>query len=67
MPCGGKFARRKDTSELDAVEVGGRECPGTVCVAAASDEKVAEVGCVAGGGAVVADNEAWRFEGCPNR
>ena len=34
---------KKDTSEFDAVEVGGIECPGTVCVAEASDEKVAGV------------------------
>ena len=67
MPCGGNVARKKDTSEVGAGEVGGIECAGTVCVAEANDEKVAGVGCVVGGGAVVADNEAWRFEGCPNR
>ena len=50
-----------------AGEVDGIECAGNVCVAEANDEKVAGVGCVVDGGAVVADNEAWRFEGCPNR
>ena len=67
VPGVGRFVRRKDNSELDAVDVDGRECPGTVCAAEAIDEKVAGVGCVVDEGGVAGVNDGWRFESWPKR
>ena len=67
VPGEGIFARREDSSELDAVDIGGKGGPSTLCAAEAIDEKVVGVGFVVVEGGVVGVNDGWRFEGCPKK